>query len=378
MGRTGGVELERVRASLRPISVLTCAGRRRWATAAIVWVLASLLLGCSAAVPSHPYARALPPTRAVDSAGNGWRWAAYRDVEVKVPARWPDAYAPSSPGCGDGSDAPTTPYVTYDDASRVYGADGCARQRQVEHPGPAFGLLPFRLWVPYVEFDEPRPDLTVGGQSPDRRDADATYRGWHLTRTTTHGIQLTVLSGPGDGALAHEVLGSLRTVRTTHLGCPTGSTVLDRTPEPPVGAQLPAPSEITAVTICDYTRGVHSVGLSGSRRIEGRGARQLVRAVRDAPAGSGPNSPPTACTQPPLLDRALVLRFYGSRSAPDDPVTEAYVFFDACTGHGILDPAGMRQLTTADCKPLFTTPPIGLWAAESRVYVRCGEYGATG
>ncbi len=38
-------------------------------------------------------------------------------------------------------------------------------------------------------------------------------------------------------------------------------------------------------------------------------------------------------------------------------MTEAYVYFDACTGHGILDPAGMRQLTTADCKPLFTTPP---------------------
>ncbi len=170
--------------------------------------------------------------------------------------------------------------------------------------------------MPYVEFDEPRPDLTVGGQNPERRDADASYRGWHLTRTTTHGIQLTVLSAPGDGVLAHEVLGSLRTVRTTRLGCPTGSTVLDRAPEPPAGGPLPAPSDIAAVTICDYLRGVQSAGLSGSRRIEGSGARALVRAVDDAPAGSGPNSPQTTCSQPPLLDRALVLRFYGAAVLP--------------------------------------------------------------
>ena len=295
-----------------------------------------------------------------------------------MPASWHDGYAASSPACAGASDAPTAPYVTYDDASRVFGADGCAQPRQVDQPGPAFGRLPFRLWVPYVKLDEPRPDLTVDGQNPDHGDADLSYHGWHLTRTTTHGIQLTVLSAPGDGVLAQEVLGSLRTVRTTQLGCPTGSTVLDRAPDPPVGAHLPAPSDIAAVTICDYTRGVHSVGLSGSRRIEGSGARELAQAVHDAPVGSGPNSPPTRCRQPALLDRALVLRFYASRSAPDDPVTEAYVYFDACTGHGILDPAGMHQLTTADCKPLFTAPPIGLWAAESRVSVRCADVGATG
>lgn len=254
----------------------------------------------------------------------------------------------------------------------MVGTNRCAQRRQSDDPDPVFGLLPFRLWQPYVKFDEPRPDLTVDGQNPDHRDADLSYRRWHLTRTTTHGIQVTVLSAPGDGVLAQEVLGSLRTVHTTHLGCPTGSTVLDLAPDPPTGAPLPAASRTGAVTICDYVRGQSTGGLSGSRRIEGRAARDLVQAVHDAPSGSAPNSPATTCTQPRLLDRALVLRFYRAGGTVDDPVIETYVYFDACTGHGILDPAGMHQLTTADCKPLFTTPPIGLWTADSRVYSRCG------
>jgi hypothetical protein len=355
---------------------------------AVTVVAVALAIGVPVAAVSHGHGTAPTPSRSSYSDQHGWRWAAYRDVEVKVPASWKDDYASVRPDCiprkatgrgpkADTGEAPTAPYVTYGDAPIVIPTMGCRPERGPGDPGPTFGALPFRLWQPYVEFDVPRPDLTVNGQSPERKDAELSYRGWHLTRTTTHGIQITVLSTPGKNMLARTVLDSLRTVRTTQLGCPTASSVLAHQPTAPIGTPLPTAEEIGGVTICDYLGGQAHPGLSGSRRIEGQQARDLTQAIHDAPSGSAPNNP-TRCLRPEQIDRALVLRFSRTGAAVGDPVTEAYVYFDSCVGNGIREPGGMHALTTADCRPLFAAPPIGMWSADSDVFDRCEQDATTG
>jgi hypothetical protein len=341
----------------------------------------ALAIAVPAAVVSHDRGTVPAHSGPRSSDQHGWRWVGYRDVEVKVPASWEDDYASARPDCiprkatgrgpkADSADAPTAPYVTYGDAPVVVFAMACHQQRRRGDPDLVFGALPFRLWQPYVEFDEARPDLTVNGQYPEHRDADLGYRGWHLTRTTTHGIQITVLSAPGKNTLARTVLDSLRTVRTTQLGCPTDSNVLAHHPTAPIGAPLPPAKEVGAVTICDFQRGHGGMGLGGSRRIEGHQARDLTQAIHDAAPGSAPNSP-TTCLQPAQTDRALVLRFFRNGATAENAVTEAYVYFDSCVGNGILEPGGMHALTKADCAPLFATPPIGMWSADSDVFSRC-------
>ena len=68
----------------------------------------------------------------------------------------------------------------------------------------------------------------------------------------------------------------------------------------------------------------------------------------------------------------MVLEFFRVGANADDQVTEGYVYFDACVGHGVLEPGDMHELTKEDCSPLFATPPIGMWSADSDVFSRCG------
>ena len=240
--------------------------RRPWGPVAGTVVVVVLVCGGVAAVARYDTGSEPTPSGSASGQEGSWRWAAYRDVEVKVPASWKNNYESARPDCiprsatgpgknTGGSDAPTAPYVAYGDAPRVVAAMGCRQERKPDDPDPVFGALPFALWEPYVKFDQPRPDLTVKGQYPDHEDAALSYRGWRLTRTTTHGIQITVLSAPGKSGLARAVLDSIRTVQTTHLGCPTASTVLAHHPTAPTGAPLPRAEEIGAVTVCDYQRG---------------------------------------------------------------------------------------------------------------------------
>ena len=74
-------------------------------------------------------------------------------------------------------------------------------------------------------------------------------------------------------------------------------------------------------------------------------------------------------------DAAIELRFFSSREAITEPLSEAYVYYDWCFGNGIFDSQGTRHLTRENCQPLFAEPPINLWSGQGPVVKACGPLG---
>ncbi|MFT4082669.1 MAG: hypothetical protein QM638_08790 [Nocardioides sp.] len=128
-------------------------------------------------------------------------------VTVQVPKSWTDAMPPLRPDCirtpGDAwDDVPRHPYVAKDDSHRAAPMIACEPVRSF----PAvFGEVPFKLWQPNLSFTEVS-DAESGG------DGTWTYRGWRLTRWTVGSVQLTLLTRPGQDALADQIVASARSV----------------------------------------------------------------------------------------------------------------------------------------------------------------------
>lgn len=321
--------------------------------------------------------RAEPPTTSPEDPA--WRWVAFRDVEVQAPAAWrfdyeairPDCIIPGEPDGPWTKDVPRAPYVTVGVPSRPVPLIGCFGGPATGGPDPAFGPLPFALWQPFVKLDEARPDLDY----PDRKDGEWQYRGWRLTRTTVDQVQVTVLGSPEDPSVASRVFDSVRRVPITTVGCETGSPVQGRRFATPSGPSVPPAHLVGFVAVCEYSRNQGHAGLQGSRRISGKAARELVLAINNAPVGGGPDTP-SHCVDDMFGDMAIALRFFSPGEEPDSPLAEAYVYYDWCFGNGIVDSAGKRRLTKANCAPLFTEPPISLWSGQRQVVEVCGPLGA--
>lgn len=305
------------------------------------------------------------------------RWISFRDIEILAPADWSYDYEAIRPDCitepptGErdswADDVPRKPYVSLGSEGRGVPLVGCIRDPRSGDPDPAFGQLPFRWWQPYVKVEVARPDLG----RPESRDADLEYRGWHLTRSTTRGIQVTVLSAPDNDALGAAVQSSLRAVTTSNLGCQIDSPVQRDGFRQPTGAPVPTADAVGSVTICDYDRDTeHGGGLGGSLRISGAAARDLVQAIHDAPAGGGPNTPNT-CLHDTSRDRVIALRFFDAAENASSVLAEAFVYTASCFGNGIVDSRSEHQLTRANCGPLFAQAPIGFWGGSAGVFESC-------
>lgn len=326
-----------------------------------------------------------PPTSPADTSpvvaedGDDWRWVSFRDLEVKAPAAWafdyeagrPDCIAkPQDPRDPWARDVPRAPYVMVGGGARAVPAIGCMRKANAGDPDPAFGALPFVLWQPYIKLDEARPDLG----DPDREDGQWDHRGWRLTRTTIDEVQVTTLAAPDAPAIGDTVLASARHVQTTDLGCDSRSPVQGERNIEPTGPPIPATEDVGAVTICEYSRIPDRGGLDGSRRITGDRARTLVEAIHNAPTGGGPDRPET-CVHDMYGERAIALRFFGAAGETKTPLAEAYVYYDWCFGNGIIDSKDRRQLTRANCGPLFAKPPIFYWGGSAPVASLCWRRG---
>jgi hypothetical protein len=300
------------------------------------------------------------------------QWIGIRNIEVQAPGGWKPVYEPGRPDCiRVANDAPVDPalasqgQLVIGDPGMAVTAQACFRKPTSEDPDRRFGQLPFPLWHPYVKLERARPDMAE--QQPMYRDGTVEFHGWRLTRKTFDGVQVSVLSAPGDDGLGAAVLATVRRVEVNALGCPTEASVLNRAVDLD-GTPLPTADAISAVTVCDYVQYFQDgSGLRGSRRITGQAAKDLVTAIHDAPEGVGPQTPDTCLDENPAR-RALLLRFLGPDGAA---ITEARVYFDSCVGNTILEPGGQHQLTAADCKPLFTDPPIGMFGAEGAVFKVC-------
>ncbi|MEX0428323.1 hypothetical protein AB3X52_11895 [Nocardioides sp. DS6] len=295
------------------------------------------------------------------AAAPGMRWASRYDVEVQVPSSWVDAAPPTRPDCirkpGDSwDDAPRTPYVASDVRFRSVPAIGCAPVRTA----PAvFGDLPFALWQPSLSF-------TQGGPAADLvADGTWTYRGWTLMRwsvpgtSADHPVQVSLLTGPGQHALAQRIRSSARTFSIDANGCRATSPVQAADIVRPSAATSATRLTPTSVSVCQYARGGDGPGLLGSRLLTGSQMGALLRGIAEAPSGSGPNAP-SHCDASVPGDTAIELRYH---RGGEEPAT-AYVYYDACVGNGIYDADSTVRLTAADCRPLFARLPITLWSYD--------------
>lgn len=307
--------------------------------------------------------RAVVPKDGTGRGGLAMRWVSRYDVELLVPSGWGYAAPPARPDCiqkpGDTwDDAPRAPYVATDVTGRAVPDLGCEPHRTA----PAvFGDLPFELWQPTLSFSQ-------DGASSDR-PADGTwhYRGWTLTRwtmpTSSAGeapVQLTLLTSPGQDALAARIKASAQRFTTDANGCAASSPLQSDhrvTPPAVTSASRLTPS---SVSVCQYRVGARGAGLIGSRRLTGSQMGKLLQGIAQAPSGSGPNSP-SGCADGPPPDTAIELRYNRGGEQP----ASAYVYYDVCAGHGIYDADSVKQLTAADCLPLFAEPPITAWGVPS-------------
>ena len=307
-----------------------------------------------------------------------WRWVSYRNVEVLAPPAWEFDYEPIRPDCialgvrgGQWTkDVPRAPYVMVGVPNRAIPAVGRVGGPEPGDPDPAFGQLPFALWQPFVKLDEGRPDLAY----PDRKDGQWQYRDWRLTKATVDGVQITVLASPEDPSVGSRVLDSVRKVEVTNLGCEPDSPAPGRAVRHAERVPGARRGRRGAVAVCEYSRRRGHAGLEGSRLISGEAARDLVEAINTAPSGGGPDQP-KHCVDDMYGDNAIALRFFATPEETDSPLAEAYVYYDWCFGNGIIDTAGKRRLTKANCAPLFAKPPITIWSGQIPVVEACGPLG---
>jgi hypothetical protein len=304
-----------------------------------------------------------------------WQWVGLHALEVRAPAGWgfqreigrPDCVDPEKPGDMWGAGVPTSPYVTVTAAQRAVPLIGCVSPRPGS-PNPAFGDLPFSLWQPHVRLDAVGTEVSGQTGTLEHADGEWTFEGWHLARRTFDDVQVSVLSAPGSPDLSGQVFASARSVEVNANGCATTSPFGDGFPIPE-GGDVPAPPEVRAVAVCEYVRIPGSAGLQGSWVMTGQEARDLAEAAKDAPEGGGPDKP-ADCSPDMWGDSAVVLRFFGG---DDSFLTDAYVYTDWCFGNGIATSAGVRTLTEAACRPVFSRPEVVWWGGKKAVGRLCSN-----
>lgn len=335
-------------------------------TVAAIVTLVLLAAGCGSG--AQRASEAGEPTPTADIAG-GW-WATWHDVTVEVPADWTWDWAPAQPECVRPDKAyagvthvPGHPYVAIDSTHEMVAGVACS-------PFPsaapaAFGPLPFQVWQPYVVFADPH---GIGAQP----DGTWTYRGWTLTRRTAGGVQVAVLVEPGDDpATILDTEHVLGLDEEDAQGCPPSDPVQSvGFVRPPAPSSRPSGTTgMTSVSICQYDRADgERAGLIAERRLTGAAATGLLEGIDAAPAGGGPDQPQD-CDHTMSGDTALLLRTHFGADYHQD----AYVYYDWCFGNGVVTPDGTKQLTTADCRPLFGEDPIELWQGQQPVFERCAK-----
>lgn len=330
------------------------------ALALIGGVVAIVLADRPDDVYTRPDAQPGPAIQTLPDPADGMRWVSRYDVTVQVPASWTDAKPPLRPDCiskpgGSWDDAPRHPYVAVDTYMRGVPSIGCMGKRSF--PG-MFGQLPFSLWEPYLSFD---PASGSGAPPTKRPDGRWVYRGWTLTRWRVSGVQISLLTAPGQDALASRIRASATTFDADQNGCPAVAPMPAKSFARPRHVETGA---VGSVSECAYGLTRRRL-LIGSRTITGGAARSLLQAIDAAPAGGGPDDPADCLYHDPG-ETAIVLRAHGDRGTQD-----LYVYFDECDGHGIDDGRVKHALTRADCRPLFKDAVITFWGGQGEVADRC-------
>lgn len=290
------------------------------------------------------------------------REVSWRGVAVDVPADWPDDTGPGPDWCASddgrgGSLVPSHPYVAVDRTYAMTLSIGCPDGGVAPD---AFGDAPERLWAPHLAFELPI------GHLPD---GTLTYRGWTFSTRTVAGVRVTLLTDAATRHLVDPILGSARPVDTDAHGCDSTSPVQAKEfvrPEP--AFDVSDVDRVESISVCQYDRGsgTSAPGLLGSRRIEGAPAQHLLDAIRAAPAGGGPDAP-QHCVHDMYGDTALTIRLHSGGTTRD-----LHAYYEWCFGNGIDDGTTRRELTRADCLPLWGDR-VTLWGGSAESFRRCHD-----
>lgn len=317
-------------------------------------------LGADEAAPEGTYIERGRTDLPAPADGN--RWAVRYDIAFQVPEEWADATAPALPECiakpGDQWDTvPRTPYVA-NITNQPVPSIACNETSDRDFP-PQFGKVPFALWQPYVLIEKP-------GKGASLQTGSWEHEGWLLTRVQVEDAYATILTGPGDEKVNQEIKGSLKTVAKDPYGCETASPLAEGDPVRPKSEPATSPLEGDApesIAICEYEPS--SASLTGSREISGDDASGLVEAIRDAPAGSGPDSPQN-CAKGQPVTAYVMLRIFR-----DGEPGDVYVNYENCTDHGFFDGITVHELTPAACRPVFAEEPVTIYSAQGDVAKVC-------
>lgn len=292
----------------------------------------------------------LPP------ATDGWQWVSWRDVAVEVPDSWVEGEEPGEDWCADTGRPvkPAAPYVARTGGVRGVLAIACGD----EQPPASFGPAPLRLMVPHLTFAVPG----------DVSDGETTLEGWTATVRTVGDVQLRLYTDAATADVVEHALGSIRSFETDQHGCDTTSPVQAEQHVRPTPFDVAGVEDVDAISICQYDRhlGPDAVALAASRRIEGAEARALLEGIRSAPTAGGPDRP-GSCAATMHGDQALAVRLHH-----DGTTDDLFVYYDWCTDNGYDDGTTRRELTSANCRPLFAAPVVA-WSYSSSLAGRCGH-----
>jgi hypothetical protein len=294
---------------------------RRWPAvlAAAVLVVAVVLAG--AVLRSRDQQRPAPAGLPA-----GWRWESYRDIEVAVPGSWGYAAAPQSDWCASAPHRRTAPQPGYVDTREPGGGVLdilCA------------GTPPAALTAPHLTF-------------PQSLDAEIpTPLGWTRESRTVGGIRIEVTMDAAHLPLAERILATAHVVTADQNGCAVSS------PFEEPGSSRPDPAfaveslrHVDSIAVCQYQLGVSGPGLVASLLLTGHAAEAELRALQSAQTGGGPSRPKN-CDADRGPSGSTLLLTDGDRSH------EMYAVYSGCLTNGIDDGTHVRELTKADCRPLF-------------------------
>ncbi len=266
----------------------------------------------------------------------GWRWEAYRNVQLQVPGDWAqERYA----------------------GEKFCGADWTEQKAVVRRPGEFVSVgQPECPAEPRVT-RHVAPSVMFAGDRPETvRFAD----GWTKETRRIGGQLITVTAS--DDALRARIFGTAGVVTSVDgYGCdPASPLARDEVLRPPAQGGLTSVGDVKSVSVCRYAGGapihqsdgtpypVKALDLEASSQLTGAVAERFVRDLIAAPAGTGPTVTSwRICGADPGRE-VVVLRVDGS--VHDQDVLYRY---DGCKHNATDDGTTLRQATSATAKVIF-------------------------
>lgn len=324
-----------------------------------------VLAGCGSGTPPEaaPAASTAAGTPSATAHPQAMRWVSSYGVEVSVPKAWRTGALPRNEACVHGGAETKAPYVEVGQFGAVDELMLCLRSVPADLPAE-FGKLALRLWQPHVALR--RADVVPGAPA-----GTWTYGGWTLQRARIGVLSISVLTRSGQADLGARVLASAHRVAVDRLGCASVAPPQLARGQLPSGPALPAAATVGSISVCQYDRTRSGPArMAAAISITGARARAVVRAIRAAPLGGGPDRP-RDCLTTMHGDSALVLHVVGRGKRPSSADPQAFVSSDWCVGNGIAEAGGRHALTRGDCRPLYARPPVVAWSAQSNVAPLC-------